>query len=327
MHSFEQLYQQFSTKLEEEISLISAREPRNLYEPVIYTLNMGGKRIRPVLLLMAYELFGNNLDDALPAAFAIELFHNFTLLHDDIMDGAYLRRNNETIHIKYSNNTAILSGDAMSILSYEYINKCNSSNYREVFNQFTHTALKICEGQQFDMDYETRNNVSVAEFLNMIGLKTAILIATSLKIGALIARAPKRDAQALFDFGFNLGMAFQLQDDYLDTFGATVSFGKNIGGDIVANKKTFMMLKALELAKGNQLSELQSLISSSNCDKQDKIKKVRNIYINLGVVELTKSKMEEYFQNSILFWEQINVDEQKKKRLLDIAKRIMMRKS
>ena len=327
MHSFEELYLLFSSKLEEEINLISAREPKNLYEPVIYTLKMGGKRLRPVMLLMACEIFDSNLEDALPAAFAIELFHNFTLLHDDIMDGANLRRNNETIHIKYSNNTAILSGDAMSILSYEYINKCISPNYKKVFDQFTHTALKICEGQQFDMDYETRDHVSASEYLNMIGLKTAILIATSLKIGALIAMAPDEDAQMLFDFGFNLGMAFQLQDDYLDTFGDTSSFGKNIGGDIVANKKTFMMLKALELATGEQLIELRKLISSLNFDKEEKIKKVRDIYIDLGIVQLIKEKMEEYYQKSIYFWDQIKIDSLKKKQLLDIAKMVMKRKS
>ena len=327
MHSFEELYQLFSSRLEEEIVLLKAREPKNLYEPVIYTLNMGGKRLRPILLLMACELFGSETEEAFPAAFAIEMFHNFTLLHDDIMDGAVLRRNNETIHIKYSSNTAILSGDAMSILSYEYINKCKSPNYRQVFDQFTNTALKICEGQQFDMDYETRDDVSVSEYLNMIGLKTAVLIASSLKIGALIAMAPSEDAHALFEFGFNLGMAFQLQDDYLDTFGDTNSFGKNIGGDIVANKKTFMMLKALELAKGETLRELRRFISSVNFNREEKIKDVRRIYMDLGVVELTRKKMEEYYQQSIQFLDQIKIDSLKKNQLLNIAKKVMKRQS
>lgn len=325
MHSFNELYQLFNTTLENEIALIRQREPLNLYEPVVYTLDMGGKRLRPVMLLMACDLFDANFDDALPAALAIELFHNFTLLHDDIMDGANLRRNNETIHVKYSSNTAILSGDAMSILSYEYINKCNSPHYKEIFNQFTNTALKICEGQQYDMDFEMRSNVAVSEYLDMIGLKTAILIATSLKLGALIGNAPRHDAEALYHFGFNLGMAFQLQDDYLDTFGDTVSFGKNIGGDIVANKKTFMLLKALELAKGETLKTLQNLISSSNFDNNKKIEQIRNIFIELGIVALTKTKMEEYYQMSIHFWEQINVDILKKKPLLDFSKSIMKR--
>lgn len=326
MHSFNELYQLFCDKLDEEIKSINKREPRNLYEPVIYTLNMGGKRLRPILLLMACELFDAKIAKALPAAFAIEMFHNFTLLHDDIMDSAALRRNNQTVHIKYSNNTAILSGDAMSILSYEYINKCQSLRYKEIFSEFTNTALKICEGQQFDMDYETRNNVSVSEYLNMIGLKTAILIAGSLKIGALIGMAPNDDVQNLFDFGFNLGMAFQLQDDYLDTFGDTAVFGKNIGGDIVSNKKTFMLLKSLELAKGKTLIELKKLISLKDFDREKKIEKIRDIYNSLGIIELTKEKMNEYYKKSIYYWKLINVDESKKKQLMDIS-RIMMKRN
>lgn len=327
MNHFNTLYKQFESKLEQEIIAINTLEPKNLYEPVVYTLNMGGKRLRPVLLLMAHELYCSNFEQAYPVAFAIELFHNFTLLHDDIMDGANLRRNNETIHVKYSNNTAILSGDAMSILSYKYLNKCKSKNYREVFDLFTQTALKICEGQQYDMDFETRSDVSVEEYLKMIGHKTAILIAASLKLGAMIANAPEKDAELIYNFGYNLGMAFQLQDDYLDAFGDTISFGKNIGGDIVSNKKTFLLLKALELAEGENLNILQQLITSNKVNQQEKIQKVKNLYVNLGVVELAKEKMEEFYKKSIQSLEAIEIDSFKKNELLSIANQMMKRKS
>ncbi|MFA9389382.1 MAG: polyprenyl synthetase family protein [Prolixibacteraceae bacterium] len=325
MQANSNLQQLFNAKLEQEIELLKYREPRLLYEPVIYTLNMGGKRIRPLLLLMAYDLYKTNYDEAIPVAIAIELFHNFTLLHDDIMDNADLRRNFQTVHLKYSNETAILSGDAMSILSYEYITKCQSANYRNIFDLYTQTALKICEGQQYDMDFELRNDVSVDEYLKMIGLKTAILLATSLKLGALIASAPEKDASLLFDFGFNLGMAFQLQDDLLDTYGDTNSFGKNIGGDIVANKKTFLMLKALELAKEKNQTELHELIASTDFIKEEKIEKVKNIYNNLGVVKLSQLKMDEYYQKAIHCLKQLNVDEGKKNKLLAISNQLMKR--
>lgn len=325
MQHYSDFLELFNTKLEQEINQIKTRKPGNLYAPVIYTLNMGGKRIRPVLLLMAYNLYRTDFEEAFPVAIAIEMFHNFTLLHDDIMDNADLRRNYQTVHIKYSNETAILSGDAMSILSYEYINKCHSANYREIFDLYTQTALQICEGQQFDMDFENRNDVSVDEYLKMIGLKTAILLAASLKLGALIAEAPTADAQLLFDFGFNLGMAFQLQDDLLDTYGDTNSFGKNIGGDIVANKKTFLMLKALEMAKGDKLSELQQLITNTNFIKEEKIDKVKNIYNDLGVVKLSQLKMDEYYSKAINCLERLDVDIDKRNNLLALAKNLMKR--
>lgn len=327
MHNFEQLYDFFSVQLEQERDSISARKPENLYQPVVFTLDMGGKRLRPVLLLMAHELFSNEIENALPVAFAIEMFHNFTLLHDDIMDGAHLRRNHPTIHVKYSNNIAILSGDAMSILSYEYINQCKSPNYREIFELFTQTALKICEGQQYDMDFETRDDVSVDEYLYMIGLKTAILIAASLKLGALIANAPESDACYLYDFGYNLGMAFQIQDDLLDTFGTTSDFGKRIGGDIISNKKTFLMLKALELAKSRQLEELKHLTSSTNFDAEKKIKKVKSIFNELQIDSVAKAKMEEYYQLALQALNDVNISNDRKHELLHIASRMMKRTS
>ena len=327
MQHYNDLLKLFNSKLEQEIDKLKTREPISLYEPVIYTLNMGGKRIRPVLLLMAYDLYKDQHEEAFPVAMAVEMFHNFTLLHDDIMDKADLRRNYLTVHLKYSDESAILSGDAMSILSYEYLTQCQSNNYRDIFHLYIQTALKICEGQQLDMVFENRDNVSVDEYLSMIGYKTAILLATSLKMGALIANAPQADAQLLFEFGYNLGMAFQLQDDLLDAYGDTGSFGKKIGGDIVANKKTFLMLKALELAKGEELQKLKTLISNTSFAKEEKIVQVKNIFNNLNVVMLSELKMDEYYQKAIKNLELINLEMHLKVNLLDVANKMMKRNS
>ena len=327
MTCFEDLVNFFSDKLKTEINTLGQREPKKLYEPVVYSLNMGGKRLRPALLLMAYQLYKNDLEKALPAAFAIELFHNFTLLHDDIMDNASLRRNIETIHIKYSNNAAILSGDAMSILSYEYISKCQTNRYQDLIALYTDTALKICEGQQFDMDFETTSQVTVDEYLTMIGLKTAVLLAASLKIGALLADATEKDARLLYELGYNLGMAFQLQDDLLDTFGDQNEFGKNIGGDICLNKKTFLLINALKIARDEQLTELEKWISATHFDKSEKIERVRRIYVNLGIAEITKDKIDSYFQVFQQKWEQLNVNKQKKECLLVVANKLMSRQN
>jgi geranylgeranyl diphosphate synthase type II len=325
MHNYKELQSIFEAKLEKEISQISQRVPKYLYEPVVYTLQMGGKRLRPVLLLMAHELFDENIEKAISVAMAIEMFHNFTLLHDDIMDNAELRRNHATIHVKYSSNTAILSGDAMSILSYEYLNRCKSENFREIFDVFTQTALKICEGQQYDMDFESENHTTVDDYLKMIGLKTGILLAASLKIGALSANAPKSEANLLYDFGYNLGMAFQLRDDYLDSFGSTSTFGKKIGGDIISNKKTFLMLTAMEQAKGETKISLEKTMSSAQINTDDKIKQILSIYNDLEIDRLTNEKMEEYYNKSLLCWENLNIPNNKKQNLLLIANKMMNR--
>jgi geranylgeranyl diphosphate synthase, type II len=325
MHSFGQLSELFNKAAVNELQKIGSTEPLNLYQPVVYTLEAGGKRLRPVLLMMGYELFADKIETTFPAAMAIEMFHNFTLLHDDMMDGAELRRNRETIHIKYSNNAAILSGDAMSILSYHYISLCETDNFRQIFNLFTHTALKICEGQQFDMDFETRNNVTVEEYLKMIGLKTAILLAASLKIGALLANASPQQADLLYRFGFNLGMAFQLQDDYLDTYGNTTTFGKNIGGDIVANKKTFLMLTAIENANGNQLAELQKLLINKTIKQEEKVARVIALYNETGVVEKAKTLMEQYYQQAIQMLKKVDVPGANKTELIAVAEKMMQR--
>lgn len=325
MHNYKELLSLFESKLEKEIETTGHRQPKYLYEPVAYALKAGGKRIRPVLLLMAHELYSNQLEKAIPAAIAIEMFHNFTLLHDDIMDNASLRRNNETVHIKYSYNTAILSGDAMSILSYEYLNRVDSKNFREIFSIFTNTALKICEGQQFDMDFENQSTVTVDNYLDMIGMKTAVLIAASLKIGALTANASLSEADLLYEFGYNLGMAFQLRDDYLDTFGNTHTFGKKIGGDIVSNKKTYLMLKALELANNDLSTKLRALMENTAISADIKIEQVISIYEQLDVAKLTIDKMEEYYQKALLCWENLNVSNNQKQELLLLANTMMNR--
>lgn len=326
MYTYSQLQKLFSERLQNEISKIQKMQPGYLYQPVEYTLQNGGKRIRPVLLLMAYQLFSNTLDNAMNAAFAVELFHNFTLLHDDIMDNSIMRRNKPTVHIKYSNNAAILSGDAMSILSYKYINQCKSGNYKQILEVFTNTALQICEGQQYDMDFEKRNNVAVNEYLKMIGLKTAVLLAASAKIGALAANATQSDSDLLYNFGYNLGMAFQLQDDYLDSFGDVQTFGKNIGGDIVANKKTFLLLKAFETADSDTANKLQYILDNQ-ADKAKKIQQVIAIYKQLQIESKVHDQMNFYYKQAIDSLENVCVETAKKAELISIAKKMMKRLS
>jgi geranylgeranyl diphosphate synthase type II len=231
-------------------------EPIKLYEPISYTLDQGGKRIRPVLVLLACDLFGGDIEKAVFPAMGLEIFHNFTLLHDDIMDNAPLRRGQETVHKKWNDNTAILSGDTMFVLAYEYVAKTDAALLPEVLRLFNDTARKVCEGQQYDMNFETQEKVTIEQYKMMIRLKTAVLIACSLKLGAIIARAEPAEANKLYDFGIELGLAFQLQDDYLDTFGDVAIFGKEIGGDIITHKKTFLFLKAIEVDRGDELAHL-----------------------------------------------------------------------
>lgn len=326
MHTYSQLQQLFSDSLQNEISNIQKMQPHYLYQPVEYTLQNGGKRIRPVLLLMAYQLFSDTFEHAMQAAFAVEIFHNFTLLHDDIMDNSLMRRNKQTVHVKYSNNAAILSGDAMSILSYKYLNQCKSDNYKQILEVFTDTALQICEGQQYDMDFEQSNNVAVDEYLKMIGLKTAVLLAASTKIGALAANAPESDSDLLYNFGYNLGMAFQLQDDYLDSFGDVQTFGKNIGGDIVANKKTFLLLKAFELADQNTAKQLQHILDNQT-DRAKKIEQVIAIYEQLQIQSEVYAQMNTYYNLAIKNLENVRVETAKKTELISIAKKMMKRVS
>jgi geranylgeranyl diphosphate synthase type II len=302
------------------------QNPVELYEPINYSLEMGGKRLRPVLLLLAHNLFSEEVTNAVPAAVAIEVFHNFTLLHDDIMDKADVRRNRDTVHIKYSENAAILSGDAMAFQSYKYLVECQSEGLVEALKLFTDTAIEVCEGQQFDMDFEERLDVKEAEYLEMIRLKTALLLACSLKAGAVLANADATIAQQLYDFGINLGLSFQLQDDLLDTFGDQATFGKKIGGDILANKKTFLLINALENASGNEKNELLNWINSAEYDAQEKIAAVTNIYKAVGVKKMAEQKVDDYFKKAIEILDEINLQDVVKQPLRQLALKMLTRK-
>lgn len=325
MYSMKELQKLFARQFEKEAGRIGRTQPGNLYQPIEYTLNMGGKRLRPVMLLMACNLFSGDVTKALPAAIAVEIFHNFTLLHDDIMDYAEIRRNRPTVHTKYNENIAILSGDAMSILAYQYLLKTENPAIRKVAQLFSQTAMEVCQGQQYDMDFEGRLDVSIEDYLNMIRLKTAVLIAGSLKMGAQLAHASDENADRIYRFGINLGMAFQLQDDLLDIFSNQDKFGKKIGGDILANKKTFLLLKALEIAEPRQKEQLTEWIKTDQFDPDVKIKAVKKIYSDLNVQEINRQKSEDYHQAALIELEGIEIESDRKKPLLLLAKTMMKR--
>lgn len=325
MNTIKELQQLISDEINREIIELNKTDPKNLYDPIGYTLSMGGKRLRPVMVLLACNLFTVKVAKALPAALAIEVFHNFTLLHDDIMDQADMRRNSPTVHKKYNTNIAILSGDAMSIMAYNYLQKSDTENMGSMIQLFTQTALEVCEGQQLDMDFETRMNVSIPEYLNMIRLKTAVLLACSLKMGALAANAPKKIANLLYAFGLDLGIAFQLQDDLLDVFADQEKFGKKIGGDIISNKKTFLLLKAFELSDQNTKKELLKWIGNSKYDDQEKIGAVKLIYSNLNIKEITERCIEDFYQSALNSLDEIDLPKENKAELLHLANIIMSR--
>lgn len=325
MYTIKELQALVSTEIQKEADLIAETKPLNLYQPIAYALNMGGKRLRPVMVLLAYQLFKGDIEKAYPAAVAIEVFHNFTLLHDDIMDKAELRRGQSVVYKKYNENTAILSGDAMSIMAYQYILRTNLSDVRELCQLFSKTAVEICEGQQYDMDFETCLDVDIEEYLEMIRLKTAVLLACSLKAGALVAEADEKIADMLYQFGINLGMAFQLQDDLLDTFGDEKIFGKAIGGDIVANKKTFLLLKALEIAKNKTKQQLLEWITATEFDNAVKINEVRNIYLTLNIEEITQKQIEDYYTTAIRILEELPIVKENKVGLFVFSEMVMKR--
>lgn len=282
---------EFNAFLEQKIQI---KEPRNLYEPISYIMNLGGKRLRPAMTLMATDLLGGDRKEALYAALAVEVFHNFSLVHDDIMDDAPLRRGRKTVHEKWDINTGILSGDAMLISAYELLGYYKDPQFKTLVTVFNETALCVCEGQQYDIDFETRDDVTVDEYLKMISFKTAILIATALKMGALIADASVEQQQALFQYGMNLGVAFQLQDDYLDAFGDAERFGKQIGGDIIENKKTYLYIKAKELGSLADQKELTDLYSLNPREPSAKVKVVKDIFERSGAIAETKEAISRY---------------------------------
>lgn len=273
--------------------------PFGLYEPVKYQLGMGGKRVRPLLTLMACDMFGGDVNSAISPALGLEIFHNFTLLHDDVMDKAEIRRGRPTVHIAWSENTAILSGDAMQIIATQKVCDAPANVHKEVLDLYNKTALEICEGQQYDMEFENRDDVTVEEYINMIRLKTAVLIGCALKMGAIIAEATPEQSEALYKFGENIGLAFQLQDDYLDVYGDAKTFGKKIGGDILNNKKTYMLISAMTLAKGEIKERLVSLLEGPQDD--NKIEQVTAIYSELGIDKMAREKISEYSQKALTY--------------------------
>lgn len=325
MYSITNLQTIISEQIQKEADLIQNTQPFNLYQPVSYTLNMGGKRLRPVMVLLAYNLFRDDIEKAYPAALAIEVFHNFTLLHDDIMDKADVRRGQPVVHKRFSENAAILSGDAMSILAYQYILKTDMADIRPLAKLFSQTAIEICEGQQYDMDFETRLDVSIIDYLKMIRLKTAVLLACSLKAGALIAEANEQLADSLYKFGINIGLAFQLQDDLLDAFAEEEKFGKIIGGDIAANKKTFLLLKALDLSTGETKKQLLGWITKNHVNVFEKIDVVRKIYSELNIRQITQNEIEAYYKAAMKNLDELSVPMAKKAELIALSEMIMKR--
>ena len=301
------------------------RNPKQLYEPIRYIMSLGGKRIRPVLTLMSANLFKEDVSEFVKTAVALEIFHNFTLLHDDVMDKADIRRGKPTVHEKWNDNVAILSGDAMLIESYKYIAEIPDTKLRGALNLFSQTAMEVCEGQQYDMEFENRLDVNEEEYMEMIRLKTAVLLACALKMGSILGGTSAKDSDLLYNFGINIGLAFQLQDDLLDVYGDPAVFGKNIGGDIVSNKKTFLLIKALELSSDSQRNDLKNWIAKKDFAADEKIKSVKAIYESLHLKELSEKKIEEYFKIGIQNLEEVSVDEDRKNNLIQLAHSLMYR--
>lgn len=302
------------------------RPPKGLYEPIAYELSLGGKRIRPVLMLMAYQLYKEDVECILPQAAGLETYHNHTLLHDDVMDKADMRRNKPTVHNVWNENTAILSGDAMLILAYRLMADCPPEKLAEVLRVFTETTMEICEGQQWDMEFETRMDVKVDEYVEMIRLKTSVLLAAALKIGAYLADAPAEDAQLLYDFGVKMGLAFQLQDDWLDVYGDPKVFGKNIGGDILCNKKTYMLITALEQANEEQRQELERWLEVVDYVPAEKIAAVTALYNEIGVGKRCEEKVEAFYAEGLAVLDQVSASSERKEALKVFACSLMNRK-
>jgi geranylgeranyl diphosphate synthase, type II len=323
MHSIYQ-YQEFISDY--LLTQYETKEPRNLYEPIHYIMKLGGKRMRPVLTLMSAEVFDADYNLALPAALAVEVFHNFSLVHDDIMDDAPLRRGNETVHEKWNTNTAILSGDAMLILAYQYFEKYNTDVFRDLAKLFSKTALEVCEGQQWDVDFEIRDDVSISEYLKMIEYKTAVLVAAAMKMGAIVAQTSQKNADLIYDFGLNLGLAFQLQDDYLDAFGDPKTFGKQVGGDIIENKKTYLYLKAIEFGSASEKEQLLHLFSIHPTDNSDKIESVKAIFNSSGASKATQQAIQDFTLKAFDTLQNISIDNEKKDILRSFGENLMGRK-
>lgn len=321
-----EILKKYNTTLQEHLEkAISQKEPRQLYDPIKYILSLGGKRIRPALALMVCDFFETDFTKAMSAALAVELFHNFSLIHDDIMDNAPLRRGKKTVHEKWDVNTAILSGDAMLILAYRFFENYEPQMFQELAKLFSETALQVCEGQQHDMDFETRDDVTLVEYIKMIDHKTAVLLGAAMKMGAIVAEASENDKDKIYQFGRNLGIAFQLQDDYLDVFGNPETFGKQVGGDIISNKKTFLYLMAAGQGSAVQAEELEHLFSITPKDPTDKISTVKEIFLTSGAAEATKEEIEKYSNHAFSLLEAINISEEKREMLRQFGNSLMER--
>ena len=299
--------------------------PSSLFEPISYILSIGGKRIRPLLVLMAYNLYCDDIDKVMKPAIGIEIFHNFTLLHDDLMDQSDKRRGHATVHKKWSENTAILSGDAMLIESYNYITQVDDKKLPTIINLFSATAMDVCKGQQYDMDFEQRLDVTEAEYLEMIRLKTAVLLASSLQLGAILAGASPEDATSLHTFGIHIGIAFQIKDDLLDVFGNSDKLGKNIGDDIVTNKKTYLLVKALELATGETKNNLNNWLVDKDFDYTTKIEAVKDIYVQLNIKDISEQLIDMHYKKAMSALDAVSVITEKKVELKNLMSNLMNR--
>ncbi|MBP6128668.1 polyprenyl synthetase family protein [Flavobacterium sp.] len=318
---------EYQSVISEEFSNLHInKHPKNLYEPIDYILSLGGKRIRPVLTLMAADIFDGDYKKAISAAKAVEVFHNFSLVHDDIMDDAPLRRGNETVHEKWNINTGILSGDAMLILAYQYFEDYEPIIFQKLARLFSKTALEVCEGQQYDVDFETRDDVTISEYLKMIEFKTAVLLGAAMKMGAIVAETSEENADLIYNFGLNLGIAFQLQDDYLDAFGNPETFGKQVGGDIIENKKTYLYLKAMAFSSEENKQQLLHLFSIQPNDNSDKIDSVKTIFNTSGASKATQDAIANYTEIAFETLEKMKISEDKKMVLRLFGEKLMNRK-
>lgn len=321
-------FEEILKKVENEVSALHLNEsPISLYTPIQYILSLGGKRIRPALTLMACNIFSEDIEPAIKPALGIEIFHNFTLLHDDLMDQADLRRNQQTVHKKWGANTAILSGDAMLIVAYRLIGETSGKFLKPVLDLFTTTALEICAGQQYDMEFESRSDVEEEEYIEMIRLKTAVLLACSLKTGALVGGASEKDAEILYAYGIHIGLAFQLMDDLLDVYGDMASFGKKIGGDILCNKKTFLLIHAFKAASEDQKKELNDWIHKQDYIPEEKIRAFRKIYTDLCIEKITEKKIQYFYELANEYLDQLSVSPERLQVLKSVSELLMNRKS
>ena len=324
MYQSEELLQKVNEALD---GLAYDRKPYTLYEPIKYVLAIGGKRVRPVLMLLTYNLYKDDPERIMMQAIGLETYHNFTLLHDDLMDQADMRRGHRTVHKRWNPNQAILSGDTMLLQAFDRIADCEVDKLKDVFNTFLITTYEVGEGQQLDVEYETRDDVKEEDYIEMIRLKTSVLIACATKIGAILAGASKEDQDNLYKFGEQIGLAFQLQDDLLDVYGDPKVFGKNIGGDITSNKKTYMLINALNLANEKQRQELKKWIAAKDFDRNEKVKAVTKLYDEIGIRQLCERKMDEYYDRALEYLAKVNVAEERKKELKAYAAEMMTRQS